>query len=44
MGNLGELKYETLKNYQNHTVRIVIDYLKDEIKCKKEEYEALFVD
>jgi len=43
IGNLGELQYETLKNYQNHTVRIVMDYLKDEIKWKKEEYEALFV-
>jgi hypothetical protein len=43
IGNLGELQYEILKNYQRHTVRIVMDYLKDEIKWKKEEYEALFV-
>jgi hypothetical protein len=43
IGNLGELQYETLRNYQKHTLRIVMDYLKDEIKWKNEEYKALFV-
>jgi hypothetical protein len=43
IGNLGELQYETLRDYQKHTLRIVMDYLKDEIKWKNEEYKALFV-
>jgi hypothetical protein len=32
--NLGDLQYETLRNYQKHVLQIVIDYLKDEIKWK----------
>lgn len=41
--NLGDLQYETLRNYQKHVLQIVIDYLKDEIKWKNEEYKTLFV-
>jgi hypothetical protein len=41
--NLGEMRYETLKNYQKHILRIVINYLKDEMRWKNEEYRALFV-
>jgi hypothetical protein len=43
IGNLGELKYETLRNYQKHILQLAIDYLEDEVKWKNEEYKALFV-
>jgi hypothetical protein len=43
ISNLHGLKYETLRSYQKQILQIVIDYLKDEIKWKSEEYKAIFV-
>ena len=43
ISNLRGLQYETLRNYQKQILQIVIDYLKDEIKWKNEEYKTLFV-
>jgi hypothetical protein len=41
--NMGRLRYETLRDYEKNTLHVVMNYLKEEIKSKKQKYAALFV-
>jgi hypothetical protein len=42
IGNMGGLQYETLRDYEKRTLRVIMDHLKGEMKSKKQRYAAMF--